>query len=366
MLMAELGARVIKVEPPGVGDDSRQYAPFINGRPCYFGSVNRGKESIALDLKSPSDREIFEALLEKADVVAENFRPGVMEKLGYGWETLHERYPRLIYVATSGFGHTGPANKQPAYDLVVQGMSGLMSVTGEPEGPACKAGFSVADVGAGLYTAVAVNSALLHRERTGISTKVDVAMFDCLVGMLESVVSRYVMTGHIGGRLGATHPAIAPFAAFPTSDGSMTIACGNDGLFQKLCEALGLAEFAQDPRFSTNSLRVQNREALHAVLEAELTRSTTSHWCELFGRAGVPAGPINNIAEALAHPQIAARNMLVEALDPVLGPVKLVGNPIKMSAFEDKATRRVAPDLDQDRNSILEELGFASASPERT
>jgi CoA:oxalate CoA-transferase len=358
MLLAELGARVIKVEPPGTGDDSRQYGPFINGRPCYFGSINRNKESIALDLKTAADREIFEALLQKADVVTENFRPGVMEKFGYGWDALHTRYPRLIYVATSGYGHTGPTTEQPAYDMVIQGISGMMSITGEPEGSPCRVGISIGDVGAGLYTAVAVNAALLHRERTGLSTKIDIAMFDCLLAMLESTISRYVMTGHIGGRLGAMHPAIMPFEAFRTADGHMTLACGNDKLFRLLCETLGRPELARNPSFERNELRVQHRAALRAELEIEFIKHPTSYWCGLFERAGIPAGPINNIEDALAHPQVAARNMLVEAIDPVLGAVKLVGNPLKMSAFEDPTTRRCAPDLDQDRASILEELGI--------
>ncbi|MBX6368784.1 MAG: CoA transferase [Rhodospirillales bacterium] len=359
MLMAELGARVIKVEPPGKGDDSRQYGPFVNGRPCYFGSVNRDKESIALDLKAPRDREIFERLLEKADVIAENFRPGVMEKLGYGWETLHARYPRLIYVATSGYGHSGPDTQRPAYDMVIQGLSGMMSVTGEPDGGPCRVGISIADVGSGVYSAVAVNAALLHRERTGEATKVDIAMFDCLLAMLESVVSRYVMTGQIGKRLGAMHPAIVPFEAFRTADGHLTVACGNDKLFRLLCETLGRPDLATSPLYETNELRVRNRVALHQEIESVLVGRPTAHWCELFERVGVPAGPINDIAQALAHPQVAARNMLVEAIDPVLGPVKLVGNPLKMSAFEDRKTRRVAPDLDQDRQKILQELGIA-------
>lgn len=359
MLMAELGARVIKVEPPGKGDDSRQYGPFVNGRPCYFGSVNRDKESIALDLKAPRDREIFERLLEKADVIAENFRPGVMEKLGYGWETLHARYPRLIYVATSGYGHSGPDTQRPAYDMVIQGLSGMMSVTGEPDGGPCRVGISIADVGSGVYSAVAVNAALLHRERTGEATKVDIAMFDCLLAMLESVVSRYVMTGQIGKRLGAMHPAIVPFEAFRTADGHLTVACGNDKLFRLLCETLGRPDLAASPLYETNELRVRNRVALHQEIESVLVGRPTAHWCELFERVGVPAGPINDIAQALAHPQVAARNMLVEAIDPVLGPVKLVGNPLKMSAFEDRKTRRVAPDLDQDRQKILQELGIA-------
>lgn len=358
MMMADMGARVIKIEPPGTGDDSRHFGPFIQGRPCYFGSVNRGKESIALDLKSDGDRAIFEKLLEKADVVTENFRPGVMDKLGYGWDKLHAKYSRLIYASTSGFGHTGPAKGLPSYDMVIQGMSGMMSVTGEPDGGPCRVGISIADVGSGIFTAVAVNAALLHRERTGEALRVDVAMYDCLLAMLESTISRYTMAGEIGQRLGARHPAIMPFEAFRTKTGYMTIACGNDKLFRQLCETLGRAELADNPLFCRNELRVKHQAALHAEIEGELTREATEHWVGLFEKVGVPAGPINNIEQALAHPQVSARNMLINVTDPVLGPVRIAGTPLKFSGIADPAERRVAPDLDQDREAILAELGL--------
>ena len=236
-LMAELGARVIKVEPPGRGDDAREYGPFVNGRSTYFASVNRGKESIALDLKSPADKRIFEALLARADVLVENFRPGTMEKLGYGWESLHPRYPRLIYAAASGFGHTGPYAHYPAYDMVVQGLGGIMSITGHPGQPPVRIGMSIGDIGAGLYTTVAVNAALVHREKTGEATKVDIAMFDCQLALLENAIMRYTVTGTVPGPLGARHPSITPFEAFATADGAMIIAAGNDALYLKLCDA---------------------------------------------------------------------------------------------------------------------------------
>ena len=195
LLLAELGARVIKVEPPRQGDDARHYGPFKNGKSTYFASVNRGKESIALDLKSPQGRDIFERLLDKADALVENFRPGTMEKLGYGWDSLHPRYPRLIYAAASGFGHSGPYSHYPAYDMVVQGLGGIMSITGHPGMPPTRIGTSIGDLAGGLYTAVAVNAALLHRERTGEATKVDVALFDCQLALLENAVMRYTTTG---------------------------------------------------------------------------------------------------------------------------------------------------------------------------
>jgi CoA:oxalate CoA-transferase len=358
-LLAELGARVVKVEPPGKGDDAREYGPFRGKKSTYFASVNRGKQSIALDLKAAADRRIFERLLAKADVLVENFRPGTMEKLGYGWETLHPRYPRLIYAAASGFGHTGPLSKTPAYDMVVQGLGGIMSITGHPGQPPVRIGTSIGDLGAGLYTAVAVNAALLHRERTGAATKVDVAMFDCQLALLENAVMRYTVTGEIPGPLGARHPSITPFEAFVTADGYIIIAAGNDGLFAKLCAALERPDLLKDPGFASNDLRNTNEPRLKAEIESVLKRHATAHWVALLEAAGIPCGPINNVAAALQNPQVAARNMLVTVEDPAAGTLRLAGNPLKLSGFEDPPTRAPAPDLDGDRAAILQELGLS-------
>jgi CoA:oxalate CoA-transferase len=358
LLLAELGARVIKVEPPPQGDDARQYGPFKNGKSAYFVSVNRGKESIALDLKSPAGRQIFERLLDKADALVENFRPGTMEKLGYGWYSLHQRYPGLVYAAASGFGHTGPYSHYPAYDMVVQGLGGIMSITGHPGMPLTRVGTSVGDLAGGLYTAVALNAALLHRERTGEATKVDVALFDCQLALLENAIMRYTSTGEIPGPMGARHPSITPFEAFSTRDGSIIIAAGNDGLFIKLAHALERADLAENPLFKTNALRNEHQETLRAEIESVLSREGTDHWIAVLEAAGVPCGPVNNIAQALAHPQTAARNMLISVDDPVTGPLELAGNPMKLSGFADPPTRSLAPDLDADRDHILRELGF--------
>jgi CoA:oxalate CoA-transferase len=358
LLLAELGARVIKVEPPEQGDDARQYGPFKNGKSAYFVSVNRGKESIALDLKSPAGREIFERLLDKADALVENFRPGTMEKLGYGWESLHQRYPRLVYAAASGFGHSGPYSHYPAYDMVVQGLGGIMSITGHPGMPLTRVGTSVGDLAGGLYTAVALNAALLHRERTGEATKVDVALFDCQLALLENAIMRYTTTGEIPGPMGARHPSITPFEAFTTRDGNIIIAAGNDGLFVKLVYALDRADLAENALFKTNALRNKHQEALRAEIEGVLRSAGTDHWIAVLEAAGVPCGPVNNIAQALAHPQTAARNMLISVEDPVTGPLELAGNPMKLSGFADPPTRPRAPDLDADRDRILRELGL--------
>jgi CoA:oxalate CoA-transferase len=358
LLLAELGARVIKVEPPLQGDDARHYGPFKNGKSAYFASVNRGKESIALDLKSPSGRDTFERLLDKSDALVENFRPGTMEKLGYGWESLHPRYPRLVYAAASGFGHSGPYSHYPAYDMVVQGLGGIMSITGHPGMPLTRVGTSVGDLAGGLYAAVALNAALLHRERTGEAIKVDVALFDCQLALLENAIMRYTTTGEIPGPMGARHPSITPFEAFHTADGNLIIAAGNDGLFVKLANGLGRPELAANPLFKTNTLRNQHQEALRAEIENVLRTESTEHWISVLEAAGVPCGPVNNVAQAIAHPQTAARNMLISVDDPVTGPLKLAGNPMKFTDFADPPTRRPAPDLDADRDKILSELGF--------
>jgi len=357
-LMAEMGARVIKVEAPKTGDDARQYGPFTNGKSMYFSSVNRGKESIVLDLKAAGDREIFERLLDKADAIVENFRPGTMEKLGYGWDTLHPRYPRLIYAAASGFGHTGPFSHHPSYDMVVQGLGGIMSITGNPGEPSPRIGASIGDLAGGLYTTIALNAALLHRERTGEATKVDVALFDCQLAILENAIMRYTTTGEIPGPLGARHPSITPFEAFSTQDGNIIIAAGNDGLWVKLTQVLKHPDLAENPNYKTNPLRNQHQPQLKIELDKILSAHTTDHWIAVLEKAGIPCGPVNNVAQAISHPQVGARNMLVTVDDPVAGSFQYAGNPMKFSAFPDPSTRAPSPDLDADRAKILRELGM--------
>jgi CoA:oxalate CoA-transferase len=358
LLLAELGARVIKVEPPRHGDDSRAIGPFLTTqsgkvKSGYFMSVNRGKESIALDLKAQTDREIFERLLARADVLIENYRGGTMEKLGYGWNTLKERFPRLVYAGISGFGHTGPYANRPAYDMVVQAMGGIMSLTGHPGGPPTRVGTSIGDLTAALYGTIGIVTALYDRKATGKGMKVDIAMLDCQVAFLENAIARYVATGNVPGPLGTRHPSIAPFAAFATKDSYIVIAAGTDALFARTAEVLERPELATDPRFRTNHDRVVHALALQDEIESALASRTSQDWLARLEEAGVPHGPLNNVADVMADPQIAARNMVVTALDPELGPLKMQGNPIKLSAFDDPATRKPAPDLDADREDIL-------------
>ena len=357
-LMAELGARIIKVEAPPKGDDAREYGPFRDGKSTYFASINRGKQSIALDLKNANDKRIFEALLAKVDVLVENFRPGTMEKLGYGWAELHQRYPKLIYAAASGFGHSGPWSARPAYDMVVQGLGGMMSITGNPGQSPVRVGMSIGDIGAGLYTAVAVNAALVARDRTGQGVKVDVAMFDCQLALLENAIMRYTVSGEVPGPLGARHPTITPFEAFATADSYVIIAAGNDVTFGRLAAALGKPTMAQNPDYASNEKRLANQPKLKAEIESLLKVKPTAHWLTVFEQAGIPAGPINNIEQALDHPQVAARNMLVTVEDPRAGTLKLAGNPMKISGMDDPPMRAPAPDLDADRAAILKELGL--------
>lgn len=357
LMLAELGARVIKIEEPGLGDDSRQYPPIIQGQSGYYASVNRDKESVALDLKRAEDRRIFEQLLEHADVVTENFRPGVMEKLGYGWETLHARYPKLIYASISGYGHTGPASQQPGYDMAMQAVSGMMSITGNADGPPCRAGISIADSTTGMFAAIAVNAALVHRERSGETTKIDMAMFDCMLSLLETPVNQYLMGGTVTGRTGSAHPGIMPFEAFPTADGNITVSCGSDKTFRVLCDALGCPELADVERYASNTSRVNHRPELFEKIAAILKTRPSAHWLEHFTRTGVAASPINNIQQALEHPQVKARTMVVDAHDQVLGSAQVLGSPFKMSAFKETATRRLGPQLDQDRAKVFADFG---------
>lgn len=359
MVLADLGARVIKVEAPGRGDDARQIGPFVEGRSAYFLSLNRGKESIALDLKSEADRAIFEQLLARADVLAENFRPGALARLGYGWDVLHARHPELVLASTSGFGQTGPLASRPAYDIVVQGMGGLMSLTGHPGAPPTRAGTSLGDITAGLFTAIGIQAALLDRARTGEGRHVDVSMLDSQVAILENAIARYAATGEVPGPIGSRHPSITPFEALATRDGHLIVAAGNDALFAKLCRVLDCDALATDPRYASNAARTDHQPALKALLESALARGTTAEWLARLEAAGVPCGPIQDVAQLLADPQVAARNMLVSAQHSGAGALRMAGNPVKLSGVDDPTTRAPAPDLDADRAKILAELEVA-------
>jgi CoA:oxalate CoA-transferase len=352
MMLAELGARVIKVEDPRGGDDSRHYEPFFQGQSAYFASLNRGKESIALDLKDEADGALFRKLVGRADVLVENFRPGTMERLGLGYESLRSVNPRLLYAAVSGFGQTGPWSHKPAYDLIVQALGGMMSVTGLPSGPPTKAGTSVGDITGGMFLLAGIAAALYDREKTGAGRLVDVAMFDGQLAILESAIMRFAATGQVPGQLGNRHPSITPFEVYAAADRPLVIAAGNDALFGRLCAALGRTDFAADPRYVSNSARTRHAEDLKADLEVVLYGQPAAYWIEVLEGAGVPCSLIQNVAEAVSHPQTQARNMVVRA-----GDLLMAGNPVKIDGFADAPTRRPAPELDADGDRIRRELG---------
>jgi CoA:oxalate CoA-transferase len=351
MMLAELGARVIKVENPAGGDDSRRFEPFAGTQSAYFASLNRGKESIALDLKADADRALLLRMARRADVLVENYRPGTLDRLGLGYERLREINPRLVYAAVSGFGQTGPWRARPAYDLIAQALSGMMSVTGQPGGPPTKAGTSVADVTGGLFALSGIAAALYHRERTGAGTKVDVAMLDGQLAILESAVMRYAVSGQVPRAMGNRHPSIAPFESYEAADRPLILAAGNDALFARACQALGVPALAADPRFLTNADRVQHAEELKGELEAVLRAAPAAHWLAALESAGVPCSPVHTVADAVEHEQTRARNMIVTA-----GGLRMCGNPIKLGGFADPPTRRPAPALDADGERIRREF----------
>jgi len=356
MILSDLGARVIKVEAPEIGDDSRKFGPFVKDYSAYFMSLNRGKESIALNLKKEDDKKIFEKILAKADVLVENFKPGTLEKWGFGWKELCKKYPKLIYASASGFGQTGPLKELPAYDMVVQGMGGLMSVTGQPNSEPTRVGTSIGDITAGLFTAIGINAALYDRQKTGKGMYIDVSMLDCQIAILENAIARYLSKNEIPTPMGSRHPSIAPFEAFKTKDSYIIIAAGNDKLFESLCQTLNLNELINSSKFKSNSLRSENMDELKKILEDKLTYKTTNDWVKQFENLRIPCGPIYNIKEAVENPQVKARNMIVKAYHKVIGELKLAGNPIKMSSYKDENKRGDIPDLDEHRNKILKEF----------
>ena len=355
--LGDLGAKVIKVERPGAGDDTRAFPPFVRGESAYFAALNAGKASIALNLKAPDDRAIFEALLARADVLLENHRPGVMERLGYGFDTLHQTHPRLIYGAVSGFGHTGPDAAKPAYDMVVQARGGVMSITGEEGGPPVRVGASIGDIVAGMYLAQGVLAALYQREKTGLGAKVDIAMLDAQLAIQEHAIAITTATGVAPGRTGARHPTITPFSTYRAADGFVVIAAGNDAMFVHLCDTLALP-LATDPRFATNAARCDNHALLKRLLEAVTLGQPVAHWIATFESAGLPTARVQDMAQVLRDPQLLARHMVLPVAAQGDGPTFTApGNPIKMSTLPEITARAPAPRLDGDRATILAWLG---------
>ena len=351
MMLGDLGATVIKVEQPGDGDEARHFLPFIGGESAYFAAVNRGKKSIALDLKVDADRALFDQLLAKADVLVENFRPGVLEKLGYAFDRLEREHPRLVLATISGFGQSGPYKDKGAYDIVVQAIGGMMSITGHPGMPPARPGASLADLGAGLFAANGIQAALLQRFRTGKGCRVDIAMLDCQVALLENAVARYYATGVSPQPMGARHSGSSPFDAFKAADGYLVLVAGSEHLFARLAEALELPGLTSDPRFNSRVQRVDNQAALKTVIEARLAAATVAQWLARCDAFGVPAGPVNDI-EAMVHDaQVQSRGVLAE-VEGSAG-VKLPVTPVLLSTQAYPALLPPVPRLDEHRAQIL-------------
>lgn len=356
-LLWELGADVLKIEQPGHGDDTRAFPPFQNGESVYFASVNRGKRSLALDLKDAEDRKTFDALLERADVLLENFRPGTMDRLGYGYDALKDRFPGLIYASISGFGHTGPYKDLPAYDLIVQALGGMISINGPEDGAGCRLGISLGDLAAGAFAGLAISAALFERRASGKGRFVDIAMLDVQTMLLESALVRVFATGEAQKPTGSRHPVITPFDVFAAKDGPIAIACANDTLYKALCAALGRPDLASDPRFDGLYARYASEKALKAEIEKTLQSANVADWLATFRDAGVPAAPIHTMTEVADDAQLKARGLFVDVDDPEMGRLRMSGSAFKISGYEQKPTRPPAPNLDEARADVMRELG---------
>ena len=353
MTLADLGARVIKVESPD-GDEARGMGPFVDGNSLYFAGINRSKQSVVLNLKTPDGVKLARRLCQKCDVLVENYRPGTMDKLGLGYDQVQKLNPSIVYASLSGFGHSGPYRDRGAYDVIIQAMSGLMSVTGAHGGRPTRVGASIGDLIPALYTTTAILAALNVRDRRG-GCHLDIGMMDCLVSVMENALSRYWVTGEDPKPLGNRHPAITPFSSFAVDDGEIVIACGNDALWTRLCGTLEAPDLARDPRFASNSLRTQNAAELTVELEAALAGHKLSECLDLMSGAGIPCAKINSTSDLMNDPNLRARNMIVEIDQPGIGPMPAPGTPIKADGFDDDV-RKPSPELGAHTREVLSEL----------
>lgn len=352
MILADLGAEVLKVEIPGTGDEARSFGPFQNGISAYFMSINRGKKSLTMNLQKDEGKQLLKKLVREADILTENFRPGTMARLGLGYENLRPENPRLIYAATSGFGQTGPLAPRGAYDMIIQAMGGIISITGEPGRPPVRVGTSIGDLTASLYTVIGILAALHHRAESGQGQLVDIAMLDCQAALLENAVARYAVSGEVPGPLGSRHPAITPFQVFESRDGYFVLAIGNDTIWQKFCEVLGRPDLIADERFATNPARTENQPEVERILNDVFGEKTSEEWIGELDAAGIPCGPIQGVDQVVNHPQIRAREMMVEIDHPDAGPLLMPASPVKLSETPAKV-EKPAPQLGQHTDEIL-------------
>ncbi|MGH7277477.1 MAG: CaiB/BaiF CoA transferase family protein [Candidatus Rokuibacteriota bacterium] len=338
MMLADMGAEVSKIEEPGKGDDTRSWPPFVKGEATYFMSVNRGKKSLTLNLKAPAGQDILRTLVTKSDVLVENFRPGTMDRLGFGFRTLARRNPRLVYCSISGFGESGPEAGRAGYDLVVQAESGIMDLTGFPDGPPVKVGNSIADLVAGMMAAQGIALALLARTRTRRGQKVEIGMLDAMAALLTYHAGIYFGTGKRPTRRGNEHPSIVPYEVFRAADAYVTLGVANNSLWERCCAALERPDLARDPRFATEASRVEHRAALTPLLNDILGARTAEEWLKRFEAAGVPAGRIKTVAEVCESEHLKSRGMIVGLRHPSAGPITVMGVPIRLSATPGKAS----------------------------
>jgi crotonobetainyl-CoA:carnitine CoA-transferase CaiB-like acyl-CoA transferase len=361
MVLGDLGARVIKIEQPGSGDDTRRWGPpfTAQGESAYFLAANRNKESVTLNIKHPAGQAVLRRLAAKADVLVENFRVGLLQRLGFGFASLHEANRRLIYCSITGYGQTGPYRDRAGYDTVIQAQGGLMSITGPPgaSGEPYKAGVAIVDVSAGLHAALAILAALHHRERSGEGQLIDIALFDTQLSWLVNVASAYLVAGDPPQRYGNAHGAIVPYQTLPTSDGWLMLAVGNDGQFAALCRLLEQPAWATDPRFAGNPQRVAHRHVLIPLLEERFRSAPTAHWLDRLAAAGVPCGPVNDIPTALADPQTQARQMVQTITHPLAGAAPQLGPVAKLSATPAQI-RSAPPLLGEHTDAVLTEFGY--------
>jgi formyl-CoA transferase/CoA:oxalate CoA-transferase len=361
MLLADMGARVIKIEQPGRGDDTRAWGPpFVGAESAYFLSINRNKESVTLDFKTDDGRRILTRLIESADVLVENFRPGAMARIGLDYPTLAQQHHRLVVCSISGFGQDGPRRDQAGYDAVIQAEGGLMSVTGDPDGRPFRVGVAVTDLVAGLLAAQGIALALFARERTGRGQHVDISMLDGVISLLSYHASICLTTGNDSSRVGNRHATIAPYDTFAAADGELFLAVGNDDQFQRFCRAARLEELLAEERFSTNPQRVANEATLRRIIEPVIRTQDREYWLRAFTQAGVPCGAVRTVREALSDPQVYARHMIEAVEHAVLGSIKVLGTPIKLSGTP-AHVRTAPPILGQHTDVVLAELGLSAA-----